>query len=81
MPSFQMTSTHEACKALGAEVFYSHIRCSGIHEFAPRPPVAAVPDNELAGGYAVTRDIDGRQWTLFNVDRFVDDFLRHLDEI
>lgn len=71
----------EACVALGAEVFYSHIRCASIHEFAPRPPVALAHTEQLHGEYSDTREVGGQQWTVFNVDRFVSDFMRHLDEI
>ena len=67
--------------ALGAEVFYSHIRCASIHEFAPRPPIGLAHTEELRGQYSGIWEGGGQQWTMFNVDRFVSDFMRHLDEI
>jgi hypothetical protein len=71
----------EACVALDAEVFHSHIRCASIHEFAPRPPVALAHTEQLRGEYSDTCEADGQQWTVFNVDRFISDFMRHLDAI
>jgi hypothetical protein len=71
----------EACTALGAEIFYSHIRNAAIHEFAPRPPIAVAHDEKLHGKYTHTLERGGQQWTVFNVDRFVSDFIRHLDSV
>ena len=73
----------EMCKALGAQIFYEHIRCSIIHEFGPRPPVALGHErhDKLKGNYVGSITHDGQQYTLFNVDRFIGDFMRHLDSI
>jgi hypothetical protein len=71
----------ELCATLGAEAFYAHIRCAAIHEFAPRPPFALAPDTELKGRYTDIREMEGQYWTLLNADRFVDEFLHHLDRI
>ncbi len=71
----------ELCQSIGAEVFYSHIRNAGIHEFAPRPPLALARNAELPGQYCEMREMDGAEWTVVNVDRIVDDFLAHLDQL
>ena len=71
----------DLCRAVGAEVFYSNVRCAAIHEFAPRPPFALAPDSELRGSYAETRnDENGAQWIFLNADLVVRDFLRHLEK-
>ena len=70
------------CRAIGAEVFYSNVRCAGIHEFAPRPPIALAASAELGGKYAETRqDEHGAAWVLLNADLVVQDFLEHLDKL
>ena len=71
----------ELCLALGAEVFYAHIRNAAIHEFAPRPPIALAHESELMGQYAETRELNGEHWTVLNVDKIVTDFKHHLDKL
>lgn len=79
--AYLKTNFPELCQSVGAEVFYSHIRNAGIHEFAPRPPFALAPNEELHGQYCETREMDGTEWTVVNADRIVDDFLAHLDQL
>jgi hypothetical protein len=71
----------DLCESIGAEVFYSHIRNAGIHEFAPRPPFALAPNSALGGEYCETRELNGAEWTIINADRIVNDFLAHLDQL
>jgi hypothetical protein len=67
------------CADVGAEMFYAHIRCASMHEFAPRPPFALARDSDLRGSYAESRDLNGKSWTLLNADRLAADFLAHLN--
>ena len=69
------------CLALGAEVFYAHIRNAAIHEFAPRPPFALAHKTELGIQYTETRELNGENWTVLNVDKIVSDFKSHLDSL
>lgn len=71
------------CKAIGAEVYYSHIRCKAVHEFAVLPPFALAHSAALSNpsAYTETRTCEGKQWTLINVERVLADFRSHLDSL
>jgi hypothetical protein len=71
------------CKAIGAEVFYTHIRSKAVHEFALLPPLALVHSSSLADptSYAETVIIHDKEWTLVNLEKVVDDFRWHLDAL
>jgi hypothetical protein len=71
------------CKAIGAEVFYTHIRSKAVHEFALLPPLALVHSSALADptSYVETVIIDDKEWTLVNLEKVVADFRSHLDAL
>jgi hypothetical protein len=48
------------CADLGAEMFYTHIRCAAIHEFATKPPLALAHDYLMGGSYVRS------QWLMVN---------------
>ena len=73
----------DMCRAIGAEMFYSHIRNKAVHEFAVLPPFGLAHSNDLSDPSAHTesRLIDGKQWILINVERVLADFRSHLDSL
>jgi hypothetical protein len=79
--SYMGTHFANLCQAIGAEVFYSQVRCKAVHEFALSPPFALSHSSGLADRTAITEQVirHGTQWTLLNLERVVEEFTRHLD--
>ena len=71
------------CQAIGAEIFYTHIRSKAVHEFALLPPLALAHSSSLADptAYVETVVISGKEWTLVNLEKVVADFRSHLDTL
>jgi hypothetical protein len=78
---YLQTNFPALCQAIGAEVFYTHIRSKAVHEFALLPPLALAHSSDLAdpAAYVETVMIDGKEWTLVNLEKVVADFRSHLD--
>jgi hypothetical protein len=68
----------ELCAAIGnSETFYTHFRSKAIHEFNTLPPFALETTKAPSAPYI--REDHG--YKIFNVDRFISDFRRHLGDL
>jgi hypothetical protein len=70
----------ELCAAVGAEIFYAKYRCKAVHEFGLADGFAIGRESGLAGKYADTQSINGKDYLILNIDRLVQDFLAHIDK-
>jgi len=73
----------ELSEALGAETFYLQYRCAAIHEFGLKPGYAIGRDHGMSGKYVETQAVreTGQVNTILNIDRLIDDFLSHVDQL
>jgi hypothetical protein len=70
------------CKELGGKTFYDNFRVKAAHEFAVNPPFGLGRDADMKGVYVEKVLDEGKgEWTILNIDKLTDDFLRHLDAI
>src|SRR5262245_52052601 len=81
--AYMQANFPQLCQGIGAETFYSQVRCKAVHEFALAPPLALAHSRMLQDPSAFVESVtkDGRQWTLVNLQRVVAEFVRHLDAL
>lgn len=73
----------ELCKSLRADLFYTHIRCKAVHEFALKAPLALAHSQEFTdeNSYVELIEINKIKYKCLNVDRLTKDFLEHIEKI
>jgi hypothetical protein len=71
------------CKAIEPDVFYTHVRCKAVHEFALLPPLALAHSSHFSDTTAYVKSawIDGAEWTVVNLEAILADFRSHLDTL
>lgn len=73
----------ELCKSLGADLFYTHLRCKAVHEFALKPPLTLAHSQGFddENSYVEPIEIDKKKYKCLNVDKLAKDFLEHIENI
>jgi hypothetical protein len=84
--AYLQANFYALCTALGggekgAQTFYDNFRVKAAHEFAANPPFGIGREAEMKGVYVEEVIVGKEKWTLLNIDRLADDFLKHLDAI
>jgi len=73
----------ELDQTIGFIMLSKNLRNKAVHEFSIKPPLGLAHSQFFSNSndYKIEKVLDGQNWIFLNVDRFVDDFLNHLEAI